>query len=177
MAVYVARVVHRYRFESVTVICREESTCSDTPGPASLIKKNYVIYAGLSYRVGLWYIFCVYGGPPRADICASQPVTIPRSHHLVCCCHAGTLLRRRGSPSDLSVASSLLSDALRYEPDNPMGWYNLGLVRKAQGQVDDAEEALFSALNLAAAAPVIGYSQCQYLVITGKDGACSPACL
>lgn len=62
------------------------------------------------------------------------------------------------------MASSLLTDALRYEPHNHVGWYNLGLVRRAQGHRRSAEEALYSAVELAAAAPVLSYSQMPLLV-------------
>ncbi len=51
----------------------------------------------------------------------------------------------------------MLSDALRYEPHNHEGWYNLGLVSQAQGHREEAERHLFSAVKLAAAAPVLSY--------------------
>jgi hypothetical protein len=62
------------------------------------------------------------------------------------------------------VAASLLTDALRYEPHNHVGWFNLGLVRKAQGHRKAAEEHLFSAVQLAASAPVLSYSQMPLLL-------------
>lgn len=77
---------------------------------------------------------------------------------------AGTLLRRQGGAAELAVASGLLSDALRYEPQNPVGWYNLGLVRRAQGAAAEAEQHLFSAVTLAAAAPALSYSSLPLLL-------------
>lgn len=60
---------------------------------------------------------------------------------------------------DLSVSVGLLTDALRYEPDSHAGWYNLGLARKAQGHAQEGEQHLFTAVTLAAAAPVMSYSK------------------
>jgi Flp pilus assembly protein TadD len=77
---------------------------------------------------------------------------------------AGALLRRQGDAYDLSVAAGLLSDALRYEPHNHVGWYSLGLCCKAQGHVEEGEKHLFTALTLAAAAPVLSYRELPLLV-------------
>lgn len=41
----------------------------------------------------------------------------------------------------------------------PPGWYNLGLARKAQGHTEEGEKHLFTAVTLAAAAPVMSYSK------------------
>jgi Flp pilus assembly protein TadD len=71
---------------------------------------------------------------------------------------AGALLRRQGDEHDLSVAVGLLTDALRYEPHNHVGWFNLGMARKAQGHTEEGEKHLFTAVTLAAAAPVLSYS-------------------
>jgi hypothetical protein len=70
----------------------------------------------------------------------------------------GALLRRQGDEHDLSVAVGLLTDALRYEPHNHVGWFNLGMARKAQGHTEEGEKHLFTAVTLAAAAPVLSYS-------------------
>ncbi|KAF8058841.1 NPG1 [Scenedesmus sp. PABB004] len=71
----------------------------------------------------------------------------------------GALLRRQGDPHDLSVAASLLTDALRYEPLNHVAWFNLGLARNLQGHTAEGERHLFTAVTLAAAAPVLAYSE------------------
>jgi len=76
----------------------------------------------------------------------------------------GTLLRKQGSSHDLAAASSYLTDALRYQPHNHVGWYNLGLVRKAQALKGEAEQHLFTAVKLAAAAPVLSYSELPLLL-------------
>lgn len=73
--------------------------------------------------------------------------------------HAGALLRRQGDPHDLSVAAGLLTDALRYEPHSHLAWLNLGMARKAQGHDQEGEKHLFTAVTLAAAAPVLSYSE------------------
>ncbi|WIA39628.1 hypothetical protein OEZ86_005707 [Tetradesmus obliquus] len=70
----------------------------------------------------------------------------------------GALLRRQGDEHDLSVAVGLLTDALRYEPHSHVGWFNLGMARKAQGHSEEGEKHLFTAVTLAAAAPVLSYS-------------------
>lgn len=80
----------------------------------------------------------------------------------VCC--AGALLRRQGDAHDLSVADGLLTAALRYEPDNHVGWYHLGLARRAQGHTADGEKHLFTAMELASAAPVMSCSKLPLLV-------------
>lgn len=72
---------------------------------------------------------------------------------------AGALLRKQGDVHDLSVAAGLLTDALRYEPHNHMGWYNLGMARKAQGHIEEGDRHLFTAVTLSAAAPVLSYSE------------------
>lgn len=78
--------------------------------------------------------------------------------------HPGALLRRQGDVHDLSVADGLLTAALRYEPDNHVGWYHLGLARKAQGHIGDGEKHLFNAMELASAAPVVSCSKLPLLL-------------
>lgn len=77
---------------------------------------------------------------------------------------AGALLRREGDSQDLSVADGLLTAALRYEPDSHEGWYNLGLARKAQGHLSEGEQHLYTAMELAAAAPVMSCSKLPLLI-------------
>lgn len=100
------------------------------------------------------------------SICASNPMASQILSCLMfsCVCSPGTLLRKQGAQDDLVVAGSLLSDALRYEPHNHVGWYNLGLVRKGQGHSAEAEKHLFTAVTLAAAAPVLSYSTMPLLL-------------
>eukprot|EP00879_Flechtneria_rotunda_P011664 GHRR01012184.1.p3 GENE.GHRR01012184.1~~GHRR01012184.1.p3 ORF type:complete len:131 (+),score=68.98 GHRR01012184.1:1570-1962(+) len=71
----------------------------------------------------------------------------------------GALLQQQGDAHNRSVALGLLSDALRYEPHNHMGWHHLGLAQRQQGHIADAERHLCTAVTLAAAAPVLSYSQ------------------
>ncbi|GMH32927.1 hypothetical protein BSKO_00761 [Bryopsis sp. KO-2023] len=58
---------------------------------------------------------------------------------------------------DLVMAHSLLSDGLRQQPDEHMGWRNLGLVCKAQGRMEEAKKYLKSAVSLASSAPVLSF--------------------
>jgi hypothetical protein len=83
---------------------------------------------------------------------------------LLCAGCAGALLRRQGDVHDLSVADGLLTAALRYEPDNHVGWYHLGLARKAQSHIADGEKHLFTAMELASAAPVMSCSKLPLLI-------------
>ena len=76
----------------------------------------------------------------------------------------GALLRREGDGQDLSVADGLLIAALRYEPDSHEGWYNLGLARKAQGHIAEGEQHLYTAMELAAAAPAVSCSKLPLLI-------------
>ena len=94
--------------------------------------------------------------------CALSIDREPLCFHFHFC--AGTLLRKQGSSHDLAAASSYLTDALRYQPHNHVGWYNLGLVRKAQALKGEAEQHLFTAVKLAAAAPVLSYSELPLLL-------------
>lgn len=73
-------------------------------------------------------------------------------------------MQRQGDEHDLSVADGLLTAALRYEPDNHVAWYHLGLSRKAQGHIADGEKHLFAAVELASAAPVMSCSKLPLLI-------------
>ena len=56
---------------------------------------------------------------------------------------------------DLILAQSLLSSYIQvHDPSNYEGWYNLGLVCKAQGRLDEAKKHLQYAASLAAISPV-----------------------
>lgn len=70
----------------------------------------------------------------------------------------GVLYRRRGNAGDLGLAHNLLSEALRYQPSDPQGWYNLGLVCKALQQRKEAERHLYNAVLLANSAPIMSFS-------------------
>jgi hypothetical protein len=62
------------------------------------------------------------------------------------------------------VSSSILMDALRYQPASHVGWHHLGLVREAQGLPGEAEKHLYTAVMLAAATPVLSYSLLPLMV-------------
>ncbi|XP_051137318.1 protein NPG1 [Andrographis paniculata] len=58
----------------------------------------------------------------------------------------------------LPVARTLLSEALKMEPTNPMAWYNLGLVHKVAGRIADAADCFQAASMLKETEPVEGFS-------------------
>lgn len=93
--------------------------------------------------------------------------------HALSSLHLGLLYRLKGEESqkrgeecahDFVISHSMLSGAVRKEPDNHIGWYNLGLVCKAQGQCEDAKKYLQNAVSLAMTAPVKGFSSLPRLL-------------
>jgi Flp pilus assembly protein TadD len=62
----------------------------------------------------------------------------------------GHILHRRGEHAE---AAALLQEAVRRRPESPWSWYHLGLVRKSQGDVKGAREALEKALAVDATFP------------------------
>ncbi|KAL3145534.1 hypothetical protein ABBQ32_003359 [Trebouxia sp. C0010 RCD-2024] len=71
----------------------------------------------------------------------------------------GVLYRQRGRPHDLTLAQGYLSDGLSYEPGRHVGWYNLGLVYKAQHRPEEAERCLRVSVGLSRTAPVMSFSK------------------
>ncbi|KAK9804267.1 hypothetical protein WJX72_004067 [[Myrmecia] bisecta] len=71
----------------------------------------------------------------------------------------GRLYRKRGGPYDLTLAQAHLADGLRYEPHRHLGWYNLGMVYKAQQRHDDAERCLRTSVGLVLTAPVMSFNK------------------
>lgn len=67
-------------------------------------------------------------------------------------CKAGTL-------TQLSAGRDLISDALRLEPRNPVGWYQLGMACRAMQHTSAAEKNLKTAMLLAATSPVLPFSE------------------
>lgn len=62
--------------------------------------------------------------------------------------HCGALYRRRASPGDLTIARSLLSSGLKHKPNSLVGWYNLGLIDRDEGRLEESEEDLRTAATL-----------------------------
>lgn len=63
------------------------------------------------------------------------------------------LLRKLGMQS-LPIARSLLMNALRSEPTNHDAWFNLGLVSKGEGSLQQAADFFQAAYELKLSAPV-----------------------
>lgn len=59
--------------------------------------------------------------------------------------------------SDLAVATGLLVEGLRYQPLASEGWFALGQVYECQGLRQEAEQHLFTAMQLATSRPVLSY--------------------
>ena len=57
-----------------------------------------------------------------------------------------------------------LSDGLSYEPHRHVGWYNLGLLHKAQHRPEEAERCLRTAVGLSLTAPVMSFSKLPRLL-------------
>mmetsp|Transcript_18751 Transcript_18751/g.52192 ORF Transcript_18751/g.52192 Transcript_18751/m.52192 type:complete len:509 (+) Transcript_18751:265-1791(+) len=60
----------------------------------------------------------------------------------------GALYRERGASGDLIIARDLLVSGLKHRPSSSSGWYNLGLVNRADNRLEEAEEDLRSAVLL-----------------------------
>ena len=70
----------------------------------------------------------------------------------------------KGAQSNLSLVQGFLSDGLSYEPHRHVGWYNLGLLYKAQQRPDEAERCLRTAVGLSLTAPVMSFSKLPRLL-------------
>jgi len=69
----------------------------------------------------------------------------------------GALYRRRGQPGDLVTARSLLVSGLKHKPNSLCGWYNLGLIDREEGRLDEAEEDLRTAVALQGSNPSLSH--------------------
>ncbi|DBB12255.1 hypothetical protein WJX82_010413 [Trebouxia sp. C0006] len=76
----------------------------------------------------------------------------------------GVLYRQRGGPHDLTLGQGFLSDGLSYEPHRHVGWYNLGMLHKAQHRPEEAERCLRTAVGLSLTAPVMSFSKLPRLL-------------
>ena len=63
-----------------------------------------------------------------------------------------------------SGLQGFLSDGLSYEPRRHVGWYNLGLLHKAQHRPEEAERCLRTAVGLSLTAPVMSFSKLPRLL-------------
>ncbi len=64
----------------------------------------------------------------------------------------------------VSGLQGFLSDGLSYEPHRHVGWYNLGLLHKAQHRPEEAERCLRTAVGLSLTAPVMSFSKLPRLL-------------
>lgn len=68
------------------------------------------------------------------------------------------LIHKIGSKALPAAARSMLSDALRIEPTNPMAWYYLGLIHKHDGRMGDAADCFQAASMLEEFDPIESFS-------------------
>lgn len=68
----------------------------------------------------------------------------------------GALLMKMGADL-IPISRSFLMNALRLDPMNHQAWYNLGLIAKAEGLVNQAAELFQAAYELEMSAPVLSF--------------------
>eukprot|EP00798_Chlamydomonas_sp_ICE-L_P014292 gene14292-20269_t len=67
----------------------------------------------------------------------------------------GTASRRKGDSSDLALARKLLTDAKLYDPSAPGASYQLGLVARDLGHLEESEAHMHMAVKLAVSTPAL----------------------
>lgn len=68
------------------------------------------------------------------------------------------VLMSKIGPKALPVARSLLSDALRLDPNNRKAWYHLGMIHRDDGRMADAADCFQAATMLEESDPIESFS-------------------
>lgn len=68
------------------------------------------------------------------------------------------VLMSKMGPKALPVARSLLSDALRLDPNNRKAWYYLGMIHRDDGRIADAADCFQAATMLEESDPIESFS-------------------